>query len=117
MEERGALFEGWILGLLRAHKEEQPVFDSIHYWAPVESNTEVDFLLARGREYLAIEAKMAKRYNTALLKGLRAIDNLPCLVRRVLVYNGERGFRTEDGIEVWPVKQFLEALQTDGLWP
>ena len=116
-EERGALFEGWVLGLLRAHAEEQPLFDSIHYWAPVESNTEVDFLLRRDTEYLAIEAKAARRYNTALLKGLRAIDGLPDLVRRVLVHDGGRAFRTEDGIDVWPVKRFLEALETDGLWP
>ena len=116
-EERGALFEGWILGLLRAHAEEQPVFDTIHYWAPAASNTEVDFLLRRETEHLAIEAKAARRYNTTLLKGLRAIDGLPHLVRRIIVYNGERVFRTEDGIEVWTVKQFLNALQTDRLWP
>jgi len=116
-EERGALFEGWILGLLRAHAQEQPVFDAIHYWAPAESYTEVDFLLSRDTEYLAIEAKAARRYNTTLLKGLRAITNLPRLVRRILIYDGERAFRTEDGIDVWPVKQFLNALQTNGLWP
>ena len=116
-EERGALFEGWILGLLRAHAEEQPIFDSIHYWAPAESSTEVDFLLRRDGEYLAVEAKAARRYNTALLRGLRAIEVLPGLVRRVLVLDGRRAFRTEDGIDVWPVKRFLEALRTDGLWP
>ena len=116
-KERGALFEGWILGLLRAHAEEQPVFDTIHYWAPAASNTEVDFLLSRETEYLAIEAKAAKRYNTTLLKGLRAIDGLSHLVRRILIYNGERVFRTEDGIDVWTVKQFLNALQTYRLWP
>ncbi len=116
-EERGALFEGWVLGLLRAHAEEEPLFDDIYYWAPVESNTEVDFLLRRDAEYLAIEAKAARRYNTALLKGLRAIDGLPRLVRRVLVHDGGRAFRTEDGIDVWPVKRFLEALGSDGLWP
>ena len=117
MEERGALFEGWILSLLRAHAEEQPVFDDIHYWAPVESRTEVDFLLTRDTEYLAIEAKAASRYNTGLLKGLRAVRGLPRLSRRVLVYDGDRAFRTEDDIDVWPVNRFLEALQTDGLWP
>ena len=60
---------------------------------------------------------MASRYNTTLLKGLRAITNLPRLVRRILIYDGERAFRTEDVIDVWPVKQFLNALQTNGLWP
>ena len=117
VEERGALFEGWVLSLLRAHAEEQSVFDTIHYWAPAESNTEVDFLLSRDSEYLAIEVKAAKRYNTVLLKGLRAINDLPHLVRRILIYDGARAFRTEDGIDVWPVRQLLEALQTNELWP
>ena len=117
VEERGALFEGWVLSLLRAHAEEQAVFDTIHYWAPAESNTEVDFLLSRDTEYLAIEVKAARRYNTVLLKGLRAINDLPHLVRRILIYDGARAFRTEDGIDVWPVKQLLEALQTNELWP
>ena len=116
-EERGALFEGWLLSLLRAHAEERPLFDSIHYWAPTESSTEVDFLLRRDTECLAIETKAAKRYHTGLLKGLRAIDGLPNLARRILVHDGARAFRTEDGIDVWPVKRFLEALRTDGLWP
>ena len=117
VEERGALFEGWVLSLLRAHAEEQAVFDTIHYWAPAESNTEVDFLLSRDTEYLAIEVKAARRYNTVLLKGLRAINDLPHLVRRILIYDGARAFRTEDGIDVWPVRQLLEALQTNELWP
>ena len=116
-EERGALFEGWLLGLLRAHAQERPLFDSIHYWAPAESSTEVDFLLRRDTECLAIEAKAAKRYHTGLLKGLRAIDGLPNLARRILVHDGARAFHTEDGIDMWPVKRFLEALRTDGLWP
>ena len=62
-------------------------------------------------------AGRASWYNTGLLKGLRAIRDLPRLVRRVLLYDGGHTFRTEDGIDVWPVNQFLEALQTDELWP
>ena len=30
-EERGALFEGWVLHLLRAHAEEGGLFDALHY--------------------------------------------------------------------------------------
>ena len=93
------------------------MFDDIYYWAPLESRTEVDFLLTRDNEYLAIETKATSRYNTGLLKGLRAIEKLPGLARRVLVYDGARTFRTEDGIEIWTVARLLEALQADSLWP
>ena len=116
-EERGALLEGWVLGLLRAHNEHQRVYDDIGYWAATESAVEVDFVLARDREYLAIEVKAGERYNTAMLKGLRAVADLPGLARRVLVYRGQRAFRTEDGIDVWPLESLHSALRDDQLWP
>ena len=49
--------------------------------------------------------------------GLRAIADLPKVVRRVLVYLGDRRLRTDDGIEVWPLKVFLQALDAGTLWP
>ena len=116
-EERGALLEGWVLGLLRAHNEHQRVYDDIGYWAAAESAAEVNFVLTRDREHLAIEVKASERYNTAMLKGLRAVADLPGLARRVLVYRGQRAFTTEDGIAVWPLDSLHQALEADGLWP
>lgn len=116
-EERGALLEGWVYGLLSAHNETQDIFDAIAYWSPTESDVEVDFLLTRGNEHLAMEVKASTGYNTTMLKGLRAIDGLSGLTRRILVYNGTRAFQTEDGIHVWPLGYFHEALASDRLWP
>ncbi len=116
-EERGALLEGWVYGLLRAHNEIQQVFDAIAYWSPVESDAEVDFVLTRDNEHLALEVKAATNYNTSMLKGLRAIDGLPALARRILIYTGTHEFQTEDGIHVWPLDRFHEALAEDELWP
>lgn len=116
-EERGALLEGWVYGLLRAHNETQQVFDAIAYWSPVESDAEVDFVLTRDNEHLALEVKAATNYNTSMLKGLRAIDGLPGLARRILIYTGNHEFQTEDGIHVWPLDRFHQALAEDELWP
>lgn len=116
-EERGALLEGWVLGLFRAHNESQHVYDEIGYWAPTESRTEVDFVLTRDREHLAVEIKSTNRYNTAMLRGLRSMEDLPRLSRRILVYTGARAFRSDDGIEVWPLNDLHQALETDQLWP
>lgn len=115
-EERGALLEGWVFGVLRAHNETQQLFDAIAYWSPVESDAEVDFVLTRDNEYLAIEVKAAATYNTSMLKGLRAIDGLSGLTRRILIYTGPHEFQTEDGIHVWPIDRFHEALAEDELW-
>ena len=116
-EERGALLEGWVLGLLRAHNEHQRIYDDIGYWAAAESAAEVDFVLTRDREHLAIEVKASERYNTTMLKGLRAVAELGGLARRILAYRGRRAFRTEDGIDVWPLDSLHRALHADQLWP
>lgn len=117
-EERGPLLEGWVLTILRAHNEVARLFDEIFYWAPAQAQTtEVDFLLRRGREYLALEVKARPRASGPELAGLRAIADLPALTRRVLVYLGERRLRTEDGIEIWPVHAWLDAVAKNRLWP
>ena len=115
-EERGALLEGWVLHLLRAHGEQGGLFDELHYWAPHPANrTEVDFLLRRGGELVAIEVKSQPRYHTGMLPGLRAIAELPGIARRVLVYGGKRSFRTGDGIDVWSTDRLQQALAENTL--
>jgi predicted AAA+ superfamily ATPase len=115
-EERGPLLEGFVLTLLRAHNRN--LFDEVSYWAPAQARqTEVDFLLRRGREFIAIEVKAQPRFSTPQLAGLRAIGELPRLARRILVYLGDRRLTTEDGIEVWPLDRFAEAVAEGSLWP
>jgi len=117
-EERGPLLEGWVLMVLRAHNGDSELFEEISYWAPAQARqTEVDFLLRRGQDYLALEIKAQARFSTPQLSGLRAIADLPRVVRRVLVYLGERRLKTEDGIEIWPLNAFLTAIAAETLWP
>lgn len=117
-EERGPLLEGFVLTVLRAHREGSDLFDEVAYWAPLDARqTEVDFLLRRGRAFLAIEVKASPRFATQQLAGLRAIADLPRLVRRVLVYLGHQSLKTEDGIEVWPFERFARTVADQALWP
>ncbi len=117
-EERGALLEGWVLHLLRVHGEEGRLFEDLHYWAPQSgSRTEVDFLLRRGKEFVALEVKSQPRYHTGMLPGLRAVGALAGMVRRILVYGGKRSFRTADGIDVWTFSRLHHALAGNTLWP
>src|SRR5688500_15243083 len=49
-EERGPLLEGLVLTILRAHNGDSELFEEASYWAPAQARqTEVDFLLRRGR--------------------------------------------------------------------
>ena len=116
-EERGALFESWVATTLRAHAEVQELYDELFYWSPHRTAAEVDFLLRRGGELLAIEIKATDRYHTGLLKGLRMLGPVPGLTRRLLVYTGPRSFRSADGIEIWPASRFAAAVASGDLWP
>lgn len=117
-EERGTLLEGWIAVLLRIYGEYRGLYEDCFYWSPSESHaTEVDFLLRRGREYLALEIKSTKQLASPHFSGLRAIADLKSVVRRILVYTGARRLETEDGVRVYPVETFVEALAENTLWP
>jgi uncharacterized protein len=117
-EEQGALFEGFVLTLLRAHNIAGDLFDDVSYWGPAQARqTEVDFLLRRHRDFLAVEVRSQSRFSPPQLDGLRAIGELPKLTRRILVYLGDRSLRTEDGIDVWPLERFAAALADGTLWP
>lgn len=116
IEERGALFEGFVFHLLRAYNETVRLFDDIFYWSTNQGpQLEVDFLLTRGREHIAVEVKTQTRFQSSLTNGLSAIAELPGLKRRILVYRGDRVLKTEDGIEVWPFETFDKALATGRL--
>jgi predicted AAA+ superfamily ATPase len=112
-EERGSLFEGLIAQLLRAERSLEPgLYDEIYYWAVGKTTLEVDFLLQRGDRYIAIEAKARERLDSAAFSGLKAVADLPNVVRRILVYVGEHRYRHETGIEVLPFEGFLEELRS-----
>ena len=117
-EERGPLFEGLVLTMLRAHNATGALFDDIAYWSPAQSCApEVDFVLRRGREHVALEVKHQSGTGPELFAGLRAIADLPTLARRVVVYRGRQTLRSEDGIDAWPFERFVEALAEGTLWP
>jgi hypothetical protein len=111
-ESIGRLFEGWIAQLLRAYRDYRGICDDIAYWAPAEANeTEVDFVLRRGRELLAVEAKASRRWKSQFSRGLRATGEMPEITRRIVVYLGDQTLRVDDGIEVHPLPRFLEELE------
>jgi len=110
-EERGVLFEGLVAQLLRAYKDYRGICDEIYYWAPSgRSETEVDFLLVRGADLIAIEAKSGQNFSDTWCKGLRAVAKMKGLCRRIIVYPRGPILRTEDGIDVFPFHHFSNLL-------
>ena len=110
-EERGVLFEGLVAQLLRAYKDYRGICDEMYYWAPSgRSETGVDFLLVRGTNLIAVEAKSGHTFTDTWCKGLRAVAQLKGLCRRIVVYPRGPILRTEDGIDVFPFQHFSDLL-------
>jgi len=89
--------------------------DGLFYWAPSQGGTEVDFLIQRGREFIAVEVKAKEALSSRDFAGLKAIAELKGVRRRVIVFLGDRPSQTEDGIEALPIADFLQELQTQRL--
>jgi predicted AAA+ superfamily ATPase len=115
-EERGVLFEGLVAQLLRAYKDYRGICDEMYYWAPSgRSTTEVDFLLVRGPDLIAVEAKSGQTFTDTWCRGLRAVAQLKGLRRRIIVYPRGPVLRTEDGIDVFPFQHFSDLLAGNNL--
>jgi predicted AAA+ superfamily ATPase len=94
------------------------ILDDIYYWLPTQARrTEVDFLLARGTELLALEVKASRHFSRSCLSGLKAIGELDRGGRRVTVYQGSERSRTDKSIEAWPLELLLEQLEAGSSWP
>lgn len=87
------------------------------YWAPGQgSGLEVDFVLRRSDELVAVDVRAGRKVFEADLRGLRAIAGLPGLRRRLVICRVERRQRTADGIEILPVPAWLAAPESSALF-
>ena len=111
-EERGPLFEGLVAGCLRAWNDYRGLYDELSYWSATEArNVEVDFLLRRGRRFVAIEVKSGARLRPEDTRGLEAIAPLAGLERRILLYSKIPRMVTAAGIEVMGFNEFSDLLE------
>ena len=112
VDEKGFLFEGLIAQILRAYRDYRGFYEAIYYWSSSEAQkTEVDFLLKKGKELIAIEVKAKTQVSSQDYKGLKAISELPTVKRRIVVYLGKAIRKTENGIEIWPFDFFCKNLK------
>jgi uncharacterized protein len=104
----GKALESWVFHELTAHLAYSESDCRLAYWR-LASGIEVDFVTDDLR--LAIEVKSTANPSSDHLKGLRALkEDHRGVGRRVLACMVPRARRTEDGIDVLPVREFLERL-------
>jgi predicted AAA+ superfamily ATPase len=103
----GKAFENWVFHELAAANAYYEAGTDLHYWR-LASGIEVDFII--GNMTVAIEAKAAARVTSDHFKGLRHLHQDHPRARRIVVCLESKRRTTDDGIEVWPVRTFVEEL-------
>ena len=104
---RGALYETYVFqnlsGILASRL---PQFD-LGCWS-VQGRHEVDFVVSRGRDVVAIEVKAGSRFRDKDLAGLRAFTSkTPGLRAAVLAYNGVETVSLGDKLYAIPIATLL----------
>ena len=115
-EDRRALLEGLVAQILRSYGQLKLIpLDEMYYWAVTGSQgVEVDFLIKHRSSFFAIKVKATERLRPEHFTGLKAIDELEGIKRRILIYLGDHDFLHESGVEVWTFSRFLKELDKGG---
>ena len=109
----GKAFENALFHELGAYLSYARSKERLSYWR-LTGGAEVDFIVGDMR--IAIEAKAVARIGSRHLKGLRTlVKDHPRVERRIVVCLEARPLKTEDGIEILPVGDFLELLWSERL--
>ncbi len=109
-EERGFLFETFLLHELRAYLHYSDLEYPIAYWK-TRDGAEVDFVIDTPSGLVAIEVKSAARWDTSWCRGLAKLRELQPkgVLATYGVYTGERASE-HDGVRVLPWREFLAQL-------
>jgi predicted AAA+ superfamily ATPase len=102
----GKAFEHFIALELRAWLSYTRSRERLQCWRSV-SQFEVDFIVG---ERLAIEVKANDQISDKHLKGLRALGEEKIVSRRIVVSRDSAYRKTNDGIEIFPWREFISAL-------
>jgi predicted AAA+ superfamily ATPase len=103
----GKAFENWVFHELVARNAYRETAAELFYWR-LASGIEVDFII--GNMAVAIEAKATARVTTDHVKGLRHLHEDHPRARRILVCLEPKRRLTDDGIEILPVRAFIDEL-------
>ena len=107
----GRALEHLVFLELRAWLDYRQRDEPLTYWRS-QSRLEVDFVIG---DAVAIEVKAKSRVSARDCKGLLALAEEVPLRRKLVVCHEPRRRRDDNGVEIVPVQEFLDALWSDGI--
>lgn len=105
-ESLGAALEHLLFMELRSYLDYQDLDHDLCFWR-TPSQQEVDFVIGAK---LAVEVKASRRVDSSDFRSLIALSEEFPKMRKVLVCRESRYRKTEAGIEIFPLREFLENL-------
>lgn len=103
----GHALEHFVIQELRAYLAYRHPGKSLTYWHTLDNKYEVDAII--GEAEIGIEVKSAVSVSSGDTKGLRAFgEEYP--QAKLILLSMEKQPRMMNGIEIWPVEQFLQRL-------
>lgn len=107
-EITGMALEGLVLQHLHAWSDYSKDPAELYYWR-TKSGVEVDFIIYSEKYFACIEVKNSAKISSNDLKGLKSfISDYPTAIP-ILLYRGKDKL-LKDGIQCWPVSDFLFEL-------
>ncbi|MGH7844822.1 MAG: ATP-binding protein [Candidatus Binatia bacterium] len=104
---KGALLETYVEQNLAAILESEWPGTRLSYWH-VQGRYEVDFVIEKGQDTLALEIKAGRRWNDRDLTGLKAfVDKTPNCRLAILAYGGSETVRLGDRLWAVPLAPVL----------
>jgi predicted AAA+ superfamily ATPase len=103
----GALFRGRIESIINYSRCDEP----LAYWRS-QTQFEVDFTLG---DHTAVEVKAKSLVTQRDLSGMRALMEEKIFKKYYVVSLEQRTRRTQEGIEILPMEEFLKKLWSNGL--
>ena len=104
---RGPLYETYVHQNLAGILASRLPRCELGFWS-VQGRHEVDFVVSRGRDVVAIEVKAGRRFHDKELGGLRAfVDKTPGVRAAVLAYNGVETVKLGDKLYAVPLSTLV----------
>lgn len=107
-EDKGFLFETYILHELKCYSDYFQKRWQFNYWGTPSEN-EVDFIISSGKKMWGLEVKASKKWTKDFNSGLSVLLDAGKIKKAIGVYTGQEIVKSGD-VTVYPAHQFIENL-------
>ncbi|MEO8772005.1 MAG: ATP-binding protein [Ferruginibacter sp.] len=100
----GSLFENWVITEIRKNNFNAGIHESMYYFRDNTGN-EVDLVMERDGELVAIEIKASLKLNSGMLRGLHFWQKYQPKANAILIHGGNTNENVNDRMSILPWKE------------